>query len=225
MRPTPKDRLYDQFSRIGKALGSPARLEILDLLAQGEKTVEQLARDARLGVKNASAHLRALREARLVDTRREGPYVHYRLADEAVMRLVHELQALARQRLAEVDRIVGLYFEAPSELEGIGPEELRQRLQEGDVMVLDVRPTEEYRAGHIPGALSIPIDDLEARLAELPRRRESVAYCRGPYCVMALDAVTLLREHGFVAHRLEQGILDWRARGWRVGTDRKGARS
>jgi rhodanese-related sulfurtransferase/DNA-binding transcriptional ArsR family regulator len=216
MRPNPKDQLYDQFSRIGKALGSPARLEILDLLSQGEKTVEQVARDVRLGVKNASAHLRALRAARLVDTRRESPYVHYRLADEGVMRLVHELQALARQRLAEVDRIVSLYFEAPSELEGIGPDELRQRLQEGDVMVLDVRPTDEYRAGHIPGAVSMPLDELERRLAEIPRDRSVVAYCRGPYCMFAVSAVESLRRHGFEARRLEIGVPEWRLAGHAV---------
>ena len=210
---SPRDRLYEQFARIGKALASPARLELLDLLSQGEKTVEQLAAQARLGIKNASAHLRALRQAQLVETRKEAPYVHYRIADEGVLRIVRELQSLARQRLAEVERIARLYFESPSELEGIGPEELRQRLEAGEVTVLDVRPADEYRAGHIPGAVSMPVQELERRLVEIPRHRPVVAYCRGPYCVLAVEAVDALRRHGFTALRMEAGVPEWRLAG------------
>jgi len=218
-----KDRLYEQFSRIGKALASPARLEILDLLSQSEKTVEQLAEQARLGVKNASAHLRALREARLVETRKHPPYVFYRLADEAVMRIVRELQALASQRLAEVDQIARLYLEAPAELEAIDGEELLRRLDQGDVTVLDVRPADEYRAGHVPGAVSMPVEELERRLAEIPRERPVVAYCRGPYCVFAVRAVRSLREHGYEAVRMEAGVPEWRLAG--RGVDQGDGRS
>jgi rhodanese-related sulfurtransferase/DNA-binding transcriptional ArsR family regulator len=215
----PQTLLYDQFSRIGKALASPARLEILDLLSQGEKTVEQVSEQARLGVKNASAHLRVLREARLVETRKEPPYVLYRLADEAVLRVVRELQALARQRLAEVEQITRLYFESPSEMEQVDTGELVRRLEAGDVTVLDVRPDDEYRAGHIPGAVSIPMEELERRLAEVPRDRPVIAYCRGPFCVLAVEAAETLRRHGFAAYRLESGVPDWRLAGRPVATE------
>ena len=157
----PKDQLYDQFARIGKALASPARLEILDLISQGEKTVEHVAEQARLGIKNASAHLRALREARLVETRKDPPYVYYRLADDGVLRVVRELQTLAQQRLAEVEQITRLYFEARFEMEPIDGDELLRRIEAGGVTVLDVRPADEYRAGHIPGAVSMPIEEME----------------------------------------------------------------
>jgi DNA-binding transcriptional ArsR family regulator/rhodanese-related sulfurtransferase len=218
----PKDQIYEQFSRIGKALGSPARLEILDLLSQGEKTVEQLAEQARLGIKNASAHLRTLREACLVEARREAPYVYYRLADEAVARVVRELQALARERLAEVDRITRLYFDSPSDLEPVDIEELRRRLETGEVTVLDVRPREEYLAGHIPGAVSMPIDELERRLAEVPRGRPVIAYCRGPFCVFASGAVETLRARGFSARRMTSGVPEWRLAANPVATGEDG---
>jgi rhodanese-related sulfurtransferase/DNA-binding transcriptional ArsR family regulator len=213
-----KDLIYDQFSRIGKALASPARLEILDLLSQGEKTVEQIAGQARLGVKNASAHLRALREARLVETRKEPPYVVYRLADEAVLRVVRELQALARQRLAEVEQITRLYFESPADMEPVDMGELVRRLGAGEVTVLDVRPEDEYRAGHIPGAVSMPVDEVERRLAEIPRDRPVIAYCRGPFCMFAVDAARTLSRHGIPARRMESGIAEWRLAGHRVAT-------
>jgi len=211
-----KDELYGQFSRIGKAIGSPARIEILDLLSQGEKTVEQLAEHARLGIKNASAHLRGLREARLVEARKEPPYVYYRLADDGVARLVRDLQALARERLAEVDRITRLYFDGRVELEPVSAAELRRRMAEGSVTVLDVRPADEYRAGHVAGAVSIPVAELEHRLAEVPRDRPVVAYCRGPYCVYAVDAVDTLRRNGFTAARMESGVPEWRDAGYPV---------
>lgn len=217
--PTPKDLLYHQFSRIGKALASPARLEILDLLSQGEKTVEQLAEQARLGIKNASAHLRTLREARLVEARKAPPYVLYRLADEGVLRMVRELQSLARQRLAELERITHLFFEAPGEMEPVGGGELLRRLEAGEVTLLDVRPAEEYRAGHIPGAVSIPVGELERRLAELPTDRPVVAYCRGPYCLFAAEAVERLRRHGFAARRMEDGVPEWRLAGLPVAVE------
>lgn len=208
-----KDRIYDQFARIGKALASPARLEILDLLSQGEKTVEQLAEQARLGVKNASAHLRVLREARLVETRKESPHVVYRLADEAVFRVVSELRTLARERLAEVDRIARVYFETPSRMEPIDGVELLRRVEAGEVTVLDVRPRDEYRAGHIPGALSMPVEELERRLSEIPSDRPVIAYCRGPFCVYAGEAVEMLSSKGYTAMRMEEGVPDWRLAG------------
>lgn len=211
-----KDQLYDQFARIGKAVASPKRLEILDLLSQSEKTVEMIAEQAALTVKNASAHLRELRHARLVETRKEPPYVYYRLADEAVLRLVRELQLLARLRLAEVERTARLYLDRRDEMEPIGAQELRRRIEAGDVTVLDVRPADEYRAGHIPGAISIPVEELARRLADLPRDREVVAYCRGPYCVFAVQAVEVLRREGFRARRMEAGLPDWRLAGHRV---------
>lgn len=217
--PNPKDQIYHQFSRIGKAFASPARLEILDLLSQGERTVEQIADQAGLGVKNASAHLRTLREARLVEARKEPPYVFYDLADEAVLRVVRGLQALARERLAEVDQIVRLYFEIPSDMEPIDADELLRRAETGEVTVLDVRPPEEYRAGHIPGAVSVPVEELERRIDEIPRERPVVAYCRGPFCVFAVEAVETLRRHGFSARRMESGVPDWRLAGLPVATE------
>lgn len=213
-----KDRIYDQFARIGKALASPARLEILDLLSQGEKTVEQLAEQARLGVKNASAHLRVLRESRLVETRKESPHVVYRLADEAVFRVVRELQSLARARLAEVEQIARLYFEMPGQLEAVDSSELLRRVEAGDVTVLDVRPRDEYAAGHIPGAVSMPVEELERRLGEIPPDLPVIAYCRGPFCVYAVEAVELLRRHGYTATRMEHGLPDWRLAGHTVAT-------
>lgn len=208
-----KDGVYEQFGRIGRALASPARLELLDLLAQGEKTVEQLAEQAALGIKNASAHLRMLRQARLVTTRRAPPYVYYALADEGVLRLVRQVQHVARSRLADLERVARLYVDDRDELEPIGLDELRRRLARDEVTLVDVRPADEYAAGHIPGALSIPVAELEHRLDEIPSEREVVAYCRGPYCVYAVDAVELLRARGFAAVRLEAGLPDWRLAG------------
>src|SRR6266545_1405558 len=188
-----KDRIYEQFSRIGKAIASPHRLEIIELLAQGEKTVERLAAALSIPVANASHHLQALRSARLVETRKEGTFVFYRLADPDVFELARLIRVLAERHLAEVDRIVHAYFKARDKLEPVGREKLLDRLRAGEVVLLDVRPAEEYRAGHIPGAVSVPVDDLERRLAELPADREVIAYCRGPYCVMAFQAVQKLR--------------------------------
>jgi rhodanese-related sulfurtransferase len=211
-----KDAVYEQLARIGKASSSPKRLELLDLLCQGPRTVEALAEQAAISVANASQHLKALRAARLVDATKKGLYVEYRLADDEVCRFFVSLRGLAEARLAEIDQVASEYFERRGSMEAVASKELLRRVKNGDVTVLDVRPAEEYRAGHIPGALSIPVAELKSRLHELPKDREVVAYCRGPYCVMAADAVALLRKRGFSAHRMEQGVADWRARGLRV---------
>ena len=208
-----KNALYAQFARIGHALGSPSRIELLDLLAQGEKSVEQLAADAALSVKNASAHLRALRQARLVETRRNGTFIHYRLADDGVAQLVRSLQDVGHRRLAEVEQVARLYLHDRDALAPVSLAELRTLMRDGQVTVIDVRPREEYEAGHIPGAISMPITELARRGAELPKKREIIAYCRGPYCVYSLEAVTALRKRGLRARRAEQGMPEWRARG------------
>ena len=211
-----KDPLYAQFARIGHAVSAPKRIELLDLLAQGEKTVEQLAEQTATPVKNTSAHLRVLRQARLVETRRSGSYVHYRLADDDVLRFLRSLQGLGRSRLAEVEQVAALYIDRRDELDPVGLAELRRLAREGAVTIVDVRPREEYEAGHIPGALSVPVAGLRGRLGEIPKRREVVAYCRGPYCVYSVEAVELLREHGYRARRASDGLPDWRAAGWPV---------
>lgn len=211
-----KDALYAEFALIGKALASPHRLELLDLLAQGERSVEDLAREAGLGLTNASAHLQVLRRARLVEADKRGLHVVYRLADPGVCRLWQTLRDLGRARLAEVERLVQTYFRDRSELEVIGKEELVRRLGDASVIVLDVRPAVEFRQGHIAGARSVPLDALERLLADLPRDCEIVAYCRGPYCVLAHEAVSRLRRHGFRARRLTEGFPEWRDAGYPV---------
>jgi rhodanese-related sulfurtransferase len=208
-----KDPLYAQFARIGHAFASPKRIELLDLLSQGEKTVEQLAEQSASSVKNTSAHLRVLRQARLVETRRDGTYIYYRLGSDDVFQFLRDLQTLGRNRLAEVQQAANLYIDGRDALEPITLKELRRRLREGDVTVIDVRPTEEYRAGHIPGALSIPVNQLKRRLPEIPKGREVVAYCRGPYCVYSVEAVEILRKHGYKARRTGEGLPEWRASG------------
>jgi rhodanese-related sulfurtransferase len=211
-----KDAIYEQFSRLGKAIATPKRLELLDLLCQGPRTVEALAEQAALSVANASQHLQVLRAARLVEAEKKGLYVEYRLADDEVCRFFFSLRRLAEARLAEVEQVTRQYLDARGAMEAVEGEELLRRVKNGEVTVLDVRPPEEYRAGHVPGAISIPVGELKARLRELPKQREVVAYCRGPYCVMAIEAVELLRKKGFKAHRMEQGVVDWRARGWSI---------
>lgn len=227
--PTPqrrfKDAIYEQLARLGKAIAAPKRLELLDVLCQGPRTVEALAEQAGLSVANASQHLQVLRAARLVDAEKKGLYVEYRLADAKVCAFFVSLRGLAQERLAEIDQVAREYFESRSAMEAVESEELLRRVRNGEVTILDVRPSEEYRAGHIPGALSMPLRELKSRLDELPKNREIVAYCRGPYCVMAVEAVDLLRKRGFEAHRMEQGVVDWRARGWRVESEgRRGRR-
>lgn len=211
-----KDRLFGQFARIGKALSSPRRLEIVDLLAQGERTVEEIAGETAMSVASASQHLQVLKAARMVEARREGLYAHYRLADEDVFRTWQAVRALAESRLSEVDGVVDAYLDDRDALEAVDAAELMERLNDGSVIVLDVRPEEEYRAGHIPGALSVPVDALEAALQTLPRDWEIVAYCRGPYCGFSDKAVALLGSRGFRARRLRQGLPDWRAGGFPV---------
>jgi rhodanese-related sulfurtransferase len=211
-----KDAIYEQFARLGKAMSAPKRLELLDLLCQGPRTVEALADQAGISVANASQHLQVFRGARLVVAEKKGLYVEYTLADDEVCRFFVALRGLAESRLAEVDRVTRDYLEERGAMEAVESAELLRRVRSGEVTVLDVRPPEEYRAGHVPGALSIPVGELKARLAELPRGREIVAYCRGPYCVLAVEAVALLRKKGFTAHRMAEGVVDWRARGWRV---------
>ncbi len=208
-----KDALYEQFARIGKGVTSPRRIELLELLAQGERSVETLAGAAGLGVTTTSAHLQVLRGARLVATRREGTRIVYRLADQDVVELIDLVRRLARARLAEVDEVVDAYFSARDTLEPIGHHELMARTERAEVVVLDVRPREEFEAGHIPGAVSIPLEDLRERLGELPRAVEVVAYCRGPYCVLAPQAVELLAERGLRARRLDGGLPEWRLAG------------
>lgn len=208
-----KDPLYAQFARIGHAVSSPKRIELLDLLAQGPKTVEVLAGEIATPVKNTSAHLRVLRQARLVETRREGTHVHYRLADEGVFHFLRALESLAHSRLAEVEQVASLYLSRRDELEPVSLEELRRLLREGGVTVLDVRPRGEYEAAHIPGALSIPVAELARRLDEVPKDQEIIAYCRGPYCVFSVEAVGVLREHGYRARRTDEGLPEWRAEG------------
>jgi rhodanese-related sulfurtransferase len=213
-----KDGMYEQLARVGKAVSAPKRLELLDLLCQGPRTVELLADQVAISVANASQHLQVLRAARLVTAEKQGLYVEYRLADEEVARFFVTLRQLATVRLAEIELVTREYFERRGALEAVEGEELVRRVRSGEVTVLDVRPVEEYRAGHIPGARSVPISELQDRLHELPKDLDVVAYCRGPYCVMAADAVNLLRRQGFKAHRMELGVADWRARGWRVTT-------
>lgn len=209
-----KGRLYAEFAAIGKALASPHRLELLDLLAQGERSVEALAQEAGLSLANASAHLQNLRRARLVEADRRGLHVVYRLAAPDVFQLWRALRDLGSARLAEVDRLVAIYLADRGSLEAIDKEELRRRFAEDGIVVIDARPALEYRQGHIAGARSIPPGELERRLAELPRDGEIVAYCRGPYCVYADEAVALLRRHGFRARRLTEGFPEWQAAGY-----------
>jgi rhodanese-related sulfurtransferase len=208
-----KDAIYEQFSRIGKAVSSPKRLELLDLLCQGERTVEVLAKESGLSLANASQHLQGLRAARLIEAERDGVFVTYRLANQEVCEFFRAMRVLAESRLAEIEQIKRRFLEGRERMEPVDRAALLRRVREGSVTVLDVRPEEEYLAGHLPGAISIPLKDLVRRLSELHRDQEIVAYCRGPYCVLALQAVEILRAKGFDAVRLEEGIPDWQAMG------------
>jgi rhodanese-related sulfurtransferase/DNA-binding transcriptional ArsR family regulator len=211
-----KKTVYEQLSRIGKAIASPPRLELLDLLCQGPRTVEALAREAGLSVANCSQHLRVLHGARLVETEKEGLYVTYRLADLAVCEFFRNLRTLGEKRLAEIESLLRQFREERELLEPVEMKALLRRIRRGEVTVLDVRPPEEYNAGHIPGAVSVPLKVLKSHLSSLPRDQEIVAYCRGPYCVLAKEAVSLLKAKGFNARRMESGIPDWRALGFPV---------
>ncbi len=208
-----KTAIYEQFARIGKAMANPGRLELLDLLCQGPRTVEILAQEAGLGLANTSQQLKSLREARLVEAEKSGLFVTYRLADEQVCEFFRTLRSLAESRLTEIGDITRRFMETRKDLEPVDREQLLAKVRDGAVTVLDVRPQEEYRAGHLAGALSVPLKDLEQRLSELPHDREIVAYCRGPYCVLAIEAVEILRSRGFAAFRLKEGVSDWQSQG------------
>ena len=206
-----KDLLYEQVARIGKVFSSPKRLELIELLCQGEKTVETLAREASISVKLTSAHLRELRMAQLVETERQGKNICYRLADKSVADLWVRVHSLAEERLVELQLALQKIASQPGELVANDRASLMKAARNGEVVVLDVRPAEEYLAAHLPFARSIPLQELRQRLAELPHDRAIVAYCRGPYCLMAVDAVTLLKQEGYTAIHLRDGVAEWAA--------------
>lgn len=211
-----RDAIYSEFARIGKAISSPKRLELLDLLCQSARTVEILASETGMTVANTSHHLHVLRAARLVEAEKQGLFVEYRLADDAVCEFYRSMRRIGESRLAEVEQITRRFMEGREDLEPVDRTALRERIRDGLVTVIDVRPPEEYRAGHIPGSMSVPLGELEARLSEFPKDQEIVAYCRGPYCVLAVQAVEKLISEGYRAVRLEDGVQDWLALGFPV---------
>ena len=214
MKPTiTKSYLYEHVARIGKAISSPKRLELIELLAQGEKTVETLAEQARIDMRLASAHLRALREARLVETRREGKFIHYRLSGPDVAQLWVNVREVAEEHLVELRVALDQMAASPDSLSSESRESLLTKARSGDIVVIDVRPEAEYVAGHLPFARSLPLAELEKRLADLPAGKEIVAYCRGPFCLMSDEAVKLLRQRGYTASKITDGVSEWRAGG------------
>lgn len=219
-----KDDIYRQLARVGKALASPKRLEILELLSQAERSVEELAAETAMSVANTSQHLRALDSAQLVNSRRNGRFVIYGLGDVLVSDFFRSFRLLAEDRLAEITRIRQRFFAAGHELTSLDRAKLLKRVRRGEVVVIDVRPAKEYRAAHISHAVSVPLEELRRRLAELPRDKTIVAYCRGPYCVLAAEAVELLAHQGFRAYRLEDGVDEWRAHGLPVSTGERDLR-
>ena len=210
---SPKHQILEEFALVAKAMGHPSRLDLLELLAQAERSVDDLARLAGLTTANTSQHLQHLRRVGLVTSAKRGLHVFYRLAGDDVIELLRALRRSTERHIAEVDRIVSGYFNERDSLEPISRKELLRRTKEGLVTVLDVRPTEEYESGHIPGAVNLPLKDLKKRLGELPKRQEIIAYCRGPYCVFAYEAVATLRKKGFKARRLEEGYPEWKTAG------------
>jgi rhodanese-related sulfurtransferase/DNA-binding transcriptional ArsR family regulator len=208
-----KETLLEQFAAVAKAIAHPHRFALLEHLAQGERTVEGLAGRTGLSVANVSQHLQTMRRSGLLTARRDRKFIFYRLADDSALDLMHAVHRVAERNAAEVEGIVRGYFRERDAMEPVTRTELRKRMKEGLATVLDVRPAEEFALGHIPGAINIPVGELKRRLAELPRKQEVVAYCRGPYCVMAFEAVATLREHGFKSRRLEEGMPEWRAAG------------
>lgn len=204
-----KDQLYEQVARIGKVFSSPKRLELIELLCQGEKTVETLSRETSISVKLTSAHLRELRMAHLVETERQGKNIYYRLADKSVADLWVQIHTLAENRLIELQLALQKIATQPDDFVPSDRESLMKAARKGEVVVLDVRPTEEFLAAHLPFARSIPLEELRQRLSELPKDRSIVAYCRGPYCLMAKDAVELLRQEGYTAIHLRDGVAEW----------------
>jgi rhodanese-related sulfurtransferase/DNA-binding transcriptional ArsR family regulator len=209
----PKGALFAQFAAVAKALGHAHRLELLEQLAQGERTVDVVAQRTGLSTANASQHLQQMRRAGMLTTRRDGKFVYYRLVDDAVLDLLAALRRIAERNSAEVERVIRTYFHDRDSLEAVSRDELLQQTRAGLVTVLDVRPPDEFALGHLPGAVNIPLRELEARLADLDPSQEIVAYCRGPYCVLSYEAVAALRTKGFKARRLEDGFPEWRAAG------------
>jgi rhodanese-related sulfurtransferase/predicted transcriptional regulator len=216
MSSDPKSRLFEQLARVGTALGSAGRLQLLEFLAQGERSVDALAAMSGLSVANCSKHLQTLRQAGLVVARKEGLRVYYSIAGDDVIALYSALQHVAENRVAEVERLLRTWLAHRDQLEPVARAELIDRAKKGLVTVLDVRPAEEYAAGHLPGAINIPVDQLKGRLAKFPRGKEVVAYCRGPYCLLSFEAVEALRKRGLKARRLKDGFPEWRAAGFPV---------
>jgi rhodanese-related sulfurtransferase len=213
-----KTRLYEAIGRVAAALGSAGRLQILEFVAQGQRSVDALAAMTGLSVANTSKHLQALRQAGLVSARKEGLRVYYSLAGDDVTALVAALRAVAEHRVADVEQLLRLWLAHRDELEPVPARELLERAKKGLVTVLDVRPAEEFAAGHVPGAINVPLEKLESYLSKLPKRKEVVAYCRGPYCLMSFEAVKKLRGRGWQARRLQDGFPEWRAAGLPVET-------
>lgn len=217
-RQSPKLALFTQFAVVAKSLAHAHRLELLEQLAQGERSVELLAERTGLSVANASQHLQQMRRAGIITARRDGKFVFYALADEAVLDLVTALRRIAEKNIADVDRVIRSYFNNRDSLEPVSRAELLEKSRTGEVTVLDVRPADEFVLGHLPGAVNVPLRELEARLAEFSPTQEIVAYCRGPYCVLSYEAVAALRARGFKARRLEDGLPEWRAAGLPIAT-------
>ena len=209
----PKYRLFEQFAQVAKALSHPNKLELLELLAQGERSVEVLANVAGLSVANTSRHLQQLRRAGLISSRKEGLYVFYRVAGDDVIDLLRSLRRTGQRHISQVNEVIAGYFNDRDSLEAVSRTELLRRSKDGLVTVLDCRPSEEYEVGHIPGALNIPLDEIEQHLDVLPKGQEVIAYCRGEYCVLAFEMVATLRKKGFTARRLEEGYPEWKATG------------
>lgn len=215
---SPKHAIFTQLAVVAKSIANANRLELLEQLAQGERSVEALAKRTRLSVANTSHHLQQMRRGGLVAARRDGKFVHYRLSDNRVLELIAALRAIAEQQLAEVDRIVRSYFHARDSLEAVSRKDLMRRIKDGNVTVLDVRPRDEYELGHLPGAVNIPLDQLKKRLRRLDLSREIVAYCGGAYCVLSFEAVAALRAQGFEVRRLADGFPEWKAGGLPIET-------
>jgi ArsR family transcriptional regulator len=218
-RQNPKEALFAQFAAVAKTLGHAHRLELLEQVAQGERSVEVLAQRTGLSIANASQHLQHLRRAGLVTAARDGKFVYYQLADDAVLDLVAALHRIAERNVAEVGRVLRSYFHDRDSLEPVSREELLKRSRAGAVTILDVRPEDEFALGHLPNAMNVPLRELETRLSELDPKKEIIAYCRGPYCVLSFEAVAALRAHGFKARRLVDGLPEWRAAGLPVARD------
>jgi rhodanese-related sulfurtransferase/biotin operon repressor len=216
-----KVALYEQLSRVAQALGSAGRLQILEFIAQGERSVDALAAMTGLSVANTSKHLQALRQVGLVSARKEGVRVYYSIAGDDVIALISALRAVAEHRVAEVERLVRQWLAHRDEMEPVAAADLLKRIKRKLVTVLDVRPAEEFAAGHIPGAINVPVENLEGYISRLPKRKEVVAYCRGPYCLMSFEAVEKLRQRGFRARRLENGLPEWRAAGLPVTQEKR----